>query len=277
MSRTFYFVGLKRSGNHALIEWIANHFEGPVPLTNNSLTWPPRTSRLTHVFHVPDKDEVWRMRERERAYGRVIECNARIVSSEDPFRRYDVEDLRLDGTNVWLLRSFWNNAASRSRMRDSHSAGWDCRFPMWWYKLADAMSLADVAVYYDWWCGSAEYRELLRDKLELDPSMTDRANELAAEVSHKGYAGNVPSAFDGRGKLGDLNSRWRISLEDDSRFRDLVESDDEWVERCRSMNMLIFGWTLDRRGNYVEDAGAGGDAERRAVEQGGVADEGVLG
>lgn len=256
--RRFNVIGLKRCGNHAIIEWIANHYEGPVVLSNNVLTWPPRQWKATHCFHVPAED-VEGIRSNERVYGPKTPCDARIISVEDPgrSRKFDLLDLMAqDGeTSVFLLRSFWNNAASRMRVADYHSARWDDRFPQWWSDLADHCiwlgedDSEDVFINYDKWCG--ESRSDLALRLALPIEGYEVAERLSRETAHRNYGGKCGSSFTGfRDNRGDENARWRIMM-GDVRFENLVASVDPFVERCRELNLQVFGWTLNHRGECI--------------------------
>lgn len=232
--RTFYFIGLKRSGQHAIIEWIANHFNGPVPLTNNCIAWPPISKRVSHVFHVDDLDEVWEMRQSRQQ----IPCEAQIITREDPYRR--PHDLYIEGgTNVWCLRSFWNNAASR--MNVNGSPEWDDRFPEWWLRFSNEIVECDVPILYDEWCVNRDVHRLM-----LGLEYNEKAEELSKNVSHKGYCGNIGSSFYGWRKLGEPGRRWEL-MQHDKRFKHLVQTADE----CREANFQIFGWTLSKTGEYV--------------------------
>lgn len=259
--RRFNVFGLKRSGQHAIIEWIANHFEGPVFLANNCIAWPPN-HKLTNVFHV-DKAARNEMREIESKAGREVYEGPRIYTAEDPGRKHQLRDLPIEGhTNVFIIRSFWNNAASRMRIGDHHSAGWDPRFVDWWADLArlyiaysesEGWSNAWFIHYDGWTQGGHVVRDVDRAFLGLDEKLGSFADTESRKTAHKGYGGNVGSSFFKWGDRGDETRRYELALKADERFQKLVANvrEDVALEQCRELNKQIFGWTLDREGNRV--------------------------
>lgn len=215
------------------------------------------------------------MRERENAVKRELYAVPRIYTVEDPHRKHALRDLPLQGhTNVFIIRSFWNNVASRMRIADYHSAGWDARFPDWWMDLAqlhyDTCLGTDDApewfamqdawfISYDTWCvnpegaNSVRLRDVMRIALHLPSEHGEYADAESQKTAHKGYAGNVGSSFYQWGDRGDENRRYELSLKAEERFQKLVANERECkvVEKCRELNKEIFGWTLNKEGQRV--------------------------
>lgn len=215
------------------------------------MSWPTHTWKVTHIYHEEDKKRVKEMRKFEHDVGGpACRCDARIITIEDPFKKYEFEQLAIgdheEDTHVFCIRSFWNNVASRMKLRNRHSAAWHKDFPYWWLELSSAYLDAQypwVMINYDKWDSDTRYRRQLMRIMSLDPTFEINANMKAYNTAHKGYAGNVGSSFHKWENRGDVTKRWELMM-GDKRFRELVSSTDDDVERCRELNLRIFGWTL---------------------------------
>jgi hypothetical protein len=169
--REFRVFGLRRSGNHAVIEWIARHFE--------------------HVEHFND---VWGWDEftfgRRVEYGdvsRPIDC--RILSYED-FEPSSEE--AADPRCILLLRDFYNVAASRlesgrgiDSSRERHTKPF-CRSSMEvWCHYADLFDAhRERFILFNEWAVSSDYRESLERRLHLGSAQ--HVSTLPASTIGKG-------------------------------------------------------------------------------------------
>ena len=241
LPRKINVVAMRRSGCHAIVEWIAHHFSGPVLFSNNLRKLEQRETKRSHVFNC-DRDSDLLVKK---------QFDAHISLIEDPHREYDaLEDMQLpqDETNVFVLRSFWNLAASRFEAKVKEAV-WNDSVPLWWLDFAEIamLSPAHRGLSYDDWCKNDEWRAVTSQALSLPILGLSRANELSIKTAHQGYCGSVGSSFDKFRQRGDTTKRFEQS----EKIQQLAKSNDKWVECCRELNKQIFGWTLNHDGEII--------------------------
>ncbi len=268
--RTIHFFGLKRTGQHALIEWIANHFEGLVGLTNNVQTIPVKTFKVTHYFNVDDPVAIEKMRAQEH-YGAEIDKELLFITYEDFYRKVNnlleaKEQIEMtDRTGITgehgvvqyvvCIRDFYNNMASRMKMTRSRLPttvaphGYSQNAQEYWKRLAREFGRKDfIWMNFNAWMEHPVYRRALERELGLDTKLADRADSHAkSTVAHKTYGGHG-SSFDKFKQTRQQNARY-LEMLDDPEYRDKVLSDND----ARELNMLLFGWTLSPQGAIIDE------------------------
>jgi hypothetical protein len=229
--------GLKRSGNHAIINWLLGH--APFEFFNNVIwinpilngePYPPRYENLDGLLATRIASRYERLKLR---WTRPV-----MVSLEDhpltvsPF----VHPERLDPVNVLILRDPRNVFASRIRMvkrldvacfkTDEASIR---HFVELWKSHArefvGATSLLQrkVCVYYNAWCANEDYRRSVSRQLRL--TFTDAGfNQVSDEGGGSSFDG---LEYDGKGsQMNVLNRHAQLDAEE-ARILERVLEDEE--------------------------------------------------
>lgn len=218
----FRVLGMRRSGNHAVIDWLRRNIEGPVVFLNDCTPGDPY-ARFELVetpngeAHGPTfRSTPWFAELTARRGAR-----AHIVSYEDQapevVRTLGWDDRRWQ--SVVVRRSFLNWLASYYRLTTTRQSGtgWGVDFAhrltsrfVTWRALAEhAMSSGVTDIAFDDWAASARYRAAALTRAGLKV----RDNGLGAEASYGGG-----SSFDG---IGSLDRRWS-ELADEREFLSLA-------------------------------------------------------
>lgn len=245
------FHGLRRSGNHAIQQWVLQHFDGLSTLCNNV----PKIDenilyRVTETQYFQDGDAYSASDSRMLCESEPLTHRDHLmVSFEDkdatffylPMKDYVGEYARQ--YDIAVLRSFYNMAASRMKpTRAENLTRMSQNVMKKWIEFAEIYyfrkrGVEPYFILFDRWFEDYYYRRELEEFFgwkETDGDMDF--------VPPKGGG----SSFDGRSLPGtqlQVNDRWRRV-----EFPDYILKSD----RARVLNRLIFGWTLDRNGNYVE-------------------------
>ena len=219
------FVGLKRSGNHAIVNWIVRQSKGPILHFNDVRPDEPyHPSRLVNG-----------------AWAEALAVDTTIYSIEDTalavvadahsYPRRDVyPDLRCDRRiDVLLLRDPFNLFASRFRRGEP----WGRKAlyvngmstPQLWVSYALEflgqsrwLDPRCIRINYNQWCKSLEYRRELARVLDLE--FTDEG--FNAVTNFGGGSSFESTNMDGKADLMKTDQRWRTFV-DDPRFLQLFE------------------------------------------------------
>lgn len=260
--RLIHYFGIKRSGQHAMIEWIAHHYPpGRVALCNNFLTIPPRTMKLTTVFGL-DKEELEYRRAQTRArnqlvgsydmvicsYEDIYGLRGRYQSINDAIDRIDttwspVDVLDYESVECWaVIRSVYNTMASRIRMsqRRINEAphGYRPEVLDYWKRHARDVLRRDEVILYDRVLTDPKYREGLANVLNLPKDRRDEAfAHISDNIAHKDYGGHGSSFTNFKHDQGHLQ-RWKVPVIMDTPEFQEVLADEEAAE----LNQKLFGW-----------------------------------
>ena len=245
-------LGMKRSGNHAVINWLAGHYPEGVCFQNNATSTGP----FPRDFRDPGKLPVYK--ECGIPVRRLSQPKGLLLSSyEDmppddifpprPGRYYAEHNYAFTYKHILILRDPFNAFASRYRREKQESKGYwfdycvasgkskkGCDLAALWKEHAKRFldgPLYEVHVNYNEWCVSSEYRRLLEDQLEVGQS---DAGFRSIPIIGGG------SSFEPQGtqKINDptvLFTRWRV-YEDDPDFRRMFEDEELWY-----LSTQIFG------------------------------------
>lgn len=101
--RRFFIYGLRRSGNHAIIEWIAKHYN--------------RTHHFNDCLNKPESSNFWRWK--ELYYGDKSKPTDCIIYSYEDFEPTpeDLKNSTESDTVICIWRDWYNIAASRLKSR----------------------------------------------------------------------------------------------------------------------------------------------------------------
>lgn len=211
MATSIDFYGLRRSGNHIVLDWIMSHWDRAV-LANNL---PVPVKRL-----IRPSSTVWQNCDCvEDAELVVRSFEDKPVPNRDPPRgKYDPPP---ETTTFVIVRSFYNMIASRMNRTTEKllwSSCWRRGMEMW----PDYANRANIV--FDRW-------------------VQDEAYRYAIEVANGWDHQPVPEKLH-RSSFGDRNvlERWK-----GWDFPPEVLENEE----CRELNMRIFGWALDATGSLI--------------------------
>ena len=205
--KTFHIFGLRRVGNHAIIEWIAKHFDHVIHY-NDCWGWPDTTS-----FWV------------QKEYGdRTKPVDLKIYSYED--FEPSQEELDHPGT-ILLLRDWYNMAASRhvskrgfgSTSRQRHHATRNRDTAEVWLKYAELyQGYSDKFILFNKWTLEEDYRIDISERFNLGGVVE--------------YKSTLPESKIGAGSsFGDTEiDPQRVN----NRFRQLSESDPAAYQKITS-------------------------------------------
>lgn len=244
----YHFYHLRRSGSHAVVEWVMRHFDGSSGLTNNMKSSPVRKFHTTHMM--VDGSFVDRDTKRDVVAEDAGEYRWKkdrtFLTYEDWEDPYEIWAESLTKNQQWILgfgdhfwfgciRSFRNNAASRvkiSRTRGQNMThGFTLRFVEDWKRLATLALSRPQIIRYDLMVTDTLYRDEIRDELGLDFVNAQRADEGLRIQAHVPYGGRG-STFDGRvpdARQLEVTTRWR-QMQHDPWMRDYVLNDKEALE-----------------------------------------------
>lgn len=254
--REFKFVGMSRSGNHAIINWVIQQLKGRYcflncvePKYNPFLTARPlREGGKTYKTNIPSFDL-----QQERS-GRLTDKDYLLYSYEDCFLGSVTHEIFNKNREDWLgkttehktlliLRDPFNLFASRIKtgiLLGHYSPG---AKPISIYNLkriykqhckeflGEKIHLENkIPVNYNRWIENKEYRKSIAEKLNI--SFTDEGFKEVSKVA--GGSSFDRTKYAGNAHKMDLGSRWENYV-DDKQYWELF--DDELVD----FTIKIFG------------------------------------
>lgn len=235
--RAFFLFGIRRSGNHAVMDWLESHFEPGETVVLNSADLAPYTTHGTN-YHV-DFGKYADLRHQPGQ--RVL-----IVSYEnlEPllFPRSRNGRIAMQSTALILLRDLPNMAASIARSaREAPSFAYRYRlrdFPDLWCRYAHHHLSPPEGwepLSYNEWVSSPGYRSQLQRRLslpEIDVSR-DRVSPVGGGSSFDGISLN------GAARNMAVLQRWE-AMQDDPLFQFLLLAEDKALE----LNQRLFRLAL---------------------------------
>ncbi len=230
--RALFVFGVRRSGNHAVIEWLKGHFPADGVLFLNSAE--PAFFRHHSCGFAVDTDK----------YAVVSPAPSQrtlIVSYENcepttfPFTHN--QRIARQSHSLLVLRDYPNTAASIARSaRDRPSFAYRFRirdFPAIWCRYA-RLALAGSSLFrpilYNSWFTDQAHREALSRDLGLVPSDAglERVSTIGGGSSFEGVS------RDGSAQTMDVLDRWREMI-NDQLFLFLLLADDEALPLSRAL------------------------------------------
>ena len=225
------FIGLRRSGNHAVLNWIFKQLQHPVYFINN-VEAGMSPFRFGHL-HFPDKEY------RNEAWGNFSPKEYLIYSYED-YSLKDIctpyseskHDLWVGKTrkryDVLLLRDPFNLLASRLKKNYM-----DVKTPsesvvsLWIEQAKECLGETNllkhnkIVINYNQWFRSVEYRQKLASQLGLE--FSDKGFNYVS--SYGGGSSFDARSFQGNAACMDVETRWRC-FKDDKAFLKLVANEE---------------------------------------------------
>jgi hypothetical protein len=242
----------RRSGGHAVAEWIAYHFKRikKTGVMLNSLRPNVKWNRPTKYWYVDE--EKWDDLKQQES-GRIIKDHGFVITTfEDPFRYSNkLYTYKIFGVNskkiynIIVTRDIYNNVASRlkhdARRKKKTTAGWYDECIEHWEQLTSQKNI--IHINYNIWMTNKDYRINIGRELNLP----NNKGRIIKKVENFGGG----SSFTGIRKQAiakDLLNRWKTYTEErcSSKFQTLLDN-----EEARKANMKIFGWSLNEKGELI--------------------------
>jgi hypothetical protein len=164
--RELRIFGMRRSGNHAIIEWIARHFQKTLHY-NECWGWENTNYRCQHIYGKQDTN---------------ILPDLVIYSYED---FYPSEEEIQDDRSILILRDWYNMMASRiitNRMtaKYRHEDGFvNENILETWLKYVEIYkSHKSKTILYNYWVSDSNYRKSVLNILGLNSNNDEYTTEL---------------------------------------------------------------------------------------------------
>jgi len=244
--REFQVFGIRRSGNHAVISWMAHQLDGPVHFLNDSpefdRPYPPHEMFRNPLYDLPcfvRGDERAFLRERKKYFFHSYEDFD--ISSLTP-ERLEANSVAVgrsvDRRRIVVLRDPFNLLASRYELvRLGHKMDLGDVVRLWKVYAREFLGETShvpgaVFVSFNEWFSDERYRRELSERLGLE--FSDAGLKRVPNTSGVGSSFDR-TRFDGRAQEMGVLERWR-KLAGDGKFRSLLV-DGELLE----MSRRIFG------------------------------------
>lgn len=235
-------VGMRRTGNHAIINWIEKQQPGKVRHLNNVTagTNPYRNKANNLLRYHPEHHKMaevyWR-----QAKGNLVERDCLIYSYED-WSLEKITQPRFERNrtlylgecahryDVLILRDPFNLFASRLKKGYVATKMKKVSMAQLWLGYAkewigeDQRLLGDrILINYNRWFSDTDYRRSLASQLDI-PFSDDGLNEVRDIGTGSSFDG---TQLNGQARKMDVTNRWR-AFADDPAFRQLFQDDAIW-------------------------------------------------
>lgn len=236
------FVGMRRTGNHALINWLMHQLSGEVRHLNNVVIsrnpYRYKANNLRRYF--PEHAEMAKTYQRQ-ADGALVKRDCLLYSYEDwslgQISRSRVEYNRelyfgkaARYYDVLILRDPFNLFASR--LKKGFVATKDSQLDMveMWLEYAKEfvgeshhLNRNLVCINYNRWFAQEDYRRQISKQMAI-PFSDAGLTSVSAVGDGSSFDG---TRFSGDARVMDVTNRWR-HFENDLAYRRLFENDDIW-------------------------------------------------
>lgn len=239
----YFFFGLKRGGNHCVINWILEHFESYVHYNNCFFK--------NDNFYVNYENEI-KKKGKEPYEIRILSFEDRPIELEKKFNSNfeKISKVIESKKKILLLRDAYNTYASRYMKKmnpEAHMKNWN---DMWtnyndaklWTSYAKEylcpMTLKNnlLRINYNFWFSKKEYREELSEK--FDRKHTDKGLQKVLE-------NGGGSSFD-KMKYNSIAQKMRVL----SRYKNFINNKD-FIKKIilnkeiKKLNSEIFGFHIN--------------------------------
>jgi len=251
--------GLRRSGNHAVIAWIAQQYKSPIVFLNNAHPFSdPFTNYL--MGRVPNAVPHRKLDADEAEQLRAQQKELLLISYEDvAIRKLSRKEI-LPQKELWLgesgrsrrlllLRDFYNWIASRVRLLENKGRitddildKTDLSIRLWIMYAREFVgetkhlqSVETVPVRFDRWSDDEPYRLEILERLGI----AARNNTRSIVPKAGGGSSFDGTRFSGDAESMDLQSRWKYL--ETPEYRPLLERIARRREKIDEYNRQIFG------------------------------------
>jgi hypothetical protein len=250
----------RRSGGHAIVEWIASHFKKPGVLLNSlrpNVKWNLSPTKYWNAEYPIQKIKNEKdLKKHEK--GRLrIRRKFVITTYEDPLRYFDsLYTNQIEGVNsnkiipIIVIRDIYNNSASRlkfdGRRKKSQPPGWYDESLNHWKDLflTKLFGKFFIEINYNRWLLSKVYRLRMARCLKL-PNNDGHLNTTI----HNFGGGSSFTGTRATAKQKMLLRRWEMYIEEfgiTPTFQKILNDDE-----LREINLLFFGWALNKKGGII--------------------------
>jgi len=248
----------RRSGGHAIVEWIPLHFEEPGVLINSlrphvKWTRPTKYWNIEYPFH--NADDETQLRQYEKGRLKIVhpfvvttyEDALRYADGLYRFKKYGITTSKIK--YIIIIRDVYNHVVSRLKFSDKRKTpappGWYSECIIHWKQLAINKNFDFCfRLNYNDWFTKKKYRIQLGEMLEL-PN-----NDGRFDYKIHSYGGG--SSFTGTRKDAnpkEILGRYKEYIEEfgiTPKFKKVLDDDE-----LRKINLSIFGWALNKKGRLI--------------------------
>ncbi|MGB3296092.1 MAG: hypothetical protein WBB01_24165 [Phormidesmis sp.] len=235
-------VGMRRTGNHALVRWIAQQQPGEFCHLNNVAAGKnPYRHKADNLLRYHPKHHKMSAVYRQQANGDLIERDCLLYSYED-WRLKQITQPRFERNrelylgksaqcfDVLILRDPFNLFASRLKQNFVATKAKNLSMVEMWLEYArefigesHRLSRNLVCVSYNAWVSSETYRRQLAGQLAL-PFSDAGHTQVSAIGGGSSFDG---TRFSGQAGAMDVDNRWRVFAENPA-FRQLFQNEALW-------------------------------------------------
>lgn len=251
--------GLRRSGNHAVIAWLAQQYSGPIVFLNNAR--PFQDPFKTYLMgRVPNAIPTRKLNDEETEDLRLRRKQLLLISYEDVgLQRIPKKDLVPDrdlcvGSSarlrrLLLLRDFYNWIASRIRLIENRGADQERilenaehQVRLWLIYAREFVGETNyfgvsgsVSVNFSAWTDDEQYRSGVLSALGI-PVVNNSRSVVPRAGGGSSFDGTL---FSGKGEDMDLLSRWKHFQSE--KYRPVLHLLEKRREEVDAYNRRIFG------------------------------------
>ena len=244
------FVGMRRTGNHALLNWLMHQFSGEVYLLNNIvINKNPYQFKADNLMRYYPEHHAMAQVYRRQAAGELIKRDCLFYSYEDwslaKIARSRVERNRhrylgksAQHYDILILRDPFNLFASRLKKKYVPTMSKQISMVALWLEYAKEfigeshyLNRNLVCINYNRWFADESYRRQLSGQQSF-PFSDAGLFEVATEGDGSSFDG---TRFSGQARSKEVTNRWRQVL-DDPAYRQLFTNEEIWTYSQR-----IFG------------------------------------
>jgi len=248
----------RRSGGHAIVEWIASHFEESGVLLNSlrpNVKWNRPTKYWNIKYPLHNINNEIQLRQYEK--GRLkINHQFVITTYEDPlryadglykFKKYGIKTSKIK--YIIVVRDIYNYIASRlkfdSKRKKSNPPGWYDKCIIHWKQLILNKNFHFcIQLNYNDWLKKKKYRIKIGKAL----SLPNNDGHILSKICN--YGGG--SSFTGVRENADpqeLTNRYKLYIEEfgiTPIFQEVLNDNG-----LRKINLSKFGWALNKKGRKI--------------------------
>ncbi|MBI4026214.1 MAG: hypothetical protein HY360_14600 [Verrucomicrobia bacterium] len=247
----FRFLGMHRSGHHAIINWVAGLFEGEVLFANN-VAYDDRRYERYQFLNPPVAGAEYR----DAYIFNVEDTDLATVVSDMEGNRWGTRLGPSDRVfNVLVVRDPLNMFASRMRHKSPHISNLtEDSINRWKQHAREHLSRSEllpadtIHIFYNAWFESAEYRKDLAKRIGMP--FNDKALNVVAQWGGGSTFNKL--SYDGNAQAMGVLTRWK-DCQDDPVYRSLILEDEEIVELGRAiMGQVAFDRDFGSPASFIK-------------------------
>lgn len=240
----YFFFGIKRGGNHAVINWILEHYDSYIHYNNCFL--------LNDLIYVEYKEDVIKKgKDPYQIHLLSFEDRPLILEKKLNSNIKDVSKLK-SSKNIILLRDAYNTYASRYMKKLNPSPNMICWNDLWteyndpniWIGFAkEFLQITNylndpIKINFNYWFSKKKYRQEI--SAILGREHTDKALE---RVSNQGGGSSFDyQNYDNQAQKMKLSKRYKIFVNNNDFIKNIILN-----KEIEKLNKLIFNFSIKNK------------------------------